>query len=183
MLGDGKMLREDYKAYNLNIVKVILSILTLNPFCLVAVFRFYSWLYKKHLIVLANMIRAVSIILFSADISPGAQIGGGLRIAHSVGIVIGDDAVIGMNAHIFQNVTIGSSSKTKNGRAMPVIGDNVSIFAGAVVIGAIQIGDNVSIGANAVVTKDFPSNVVVAGVPARIIGSVEVANSLRCMNH
>lgn len=71
---------------------------------------------------------------------------------------------IGRNFTIFQNVTVGYSNGGK-----PQIGDNVTIYSGAVVIGPIKIGDNVEIGANAVVTKDVPSNVVVAGVPAVII--------------
>jgi serine O-acetyltransferase len=51
----------------------------------------------------------------------------------------------------------------------PTIGDNVTIGAGAKVLGGINIGDNVTIGANAVVTKSLPDNVVAAGVPAKII--------------
>lgn len=175
------MIKEDYKAYGLNVFKLIVCILTLNPFCLVALYRLSNWLHTKGVKLIPNMIRALSVILFSADISPRAKLGGGLRIAHSVGIVIGYDAVIGKNAHIFQNVTIGSANEAKNDRVMPTIGDNVSFFAGSVVVGPIQIGDNCSVGANAVVTKDFPANVVIAGVPARIIGTVDVANSLKCM--
>lgn len=50
-----------------------------------------------------------------------------------------------------------------------VIGNNVMICAGSIVIGNVDIGDNVTIGAAAVVTKDVPDNCVVAGNPARII--------------
>lgn len=52
---------------------------------------------------------------------------------------------------------------------MPTIGDNVSIGAGAVLLGGIKIGNNVSIGANAGVLKDLPENVVAVGVPAKVI--------------
>ena len=52
---------------------------------------------------------------------------------------------------------------------VPTIGDSVVIFAGAKILGNIHIGDGAVIGANAVVTKDVPTNAVVAGVPARII--------------
>ena len=51
----------------------------------------------------------------------------------------------------------------------PVIGDNCFIGPGAKIFGKINIGDNVAIGANAVVNKDVPSNVTVAGVPAKIV--------------
>jgi serine O-acetyltransferase len=121
------------------------------------------------------MINAVGIALFGADIAPGAVIGGGLRIAHSVGIVIGYDVVLGSNVQIFQNVTIGSGNAERDGRVMPTIGDNVRIFAGSVTIGPIIIGKNSTIGANAVVTKDFPSDVVIAGIPGRIVGRIDRA--------
>ena len=62
-----------------------------------------------------------------------------------------------------------SNRKELNGRYMPVIGNNVSIGSGAVVVGPISIGDNVVIGANSYVDKSVPPNVVVAGCPARII--------------
>lgn len=52
---------------------------------------------------------------------------------------------------------------------MPLIGDNVSIGSGAVVVGPIIIGNNVLIGANSYVDKDLPDNAVVAGIPAKII--------------
>ena len=55
---------------------------------------------------------------------------------------------------------------------MPVIGDNVSIGSGSVVVGAINIGDNVRIGSNSYVNKDVPSNSIVAGIPAKVIKSI-----------
>ena len=51
----------------------------------------------------------------------------------------------------------------------PSIGNNVRVFAGAKIIGNVNIGDDVVVGANAVVVKDVPSHCIVAGVPARII--------------
>jgi serine O-acetyltransferase len=163
------MINKDRKAFGLSRIKAIISLFTLSPFGLVVLYRLSNWLYRKNVKLLPGIIHAVEVVLFSADISPMASIGEGFSIAHSVGIVIGYDTVIGKNAHIFQNVTIGSNNSNKNGRVMPIIGDNVNIYTGAVVIGAIEIGDNVMIGANSVVNKDCPSNVVVVGIPAKII--------------
>ena len=56
----------------------------------------------------------------------------------------------------------------KTPRGIPIIGDNVRICAGAVVLGDIIIGNNVTIGANAVVLKDVPDNCIAVGVPAVI---------------
>lgn len=176
-----KNLKKDYIANNMSILRLVASIIFANTFYLIILYRLSYWAYQRHIPLIPRLAHMFSIILFSADISPTAEIGGGLRIAHSVGIVIGGNTIIGKNVQIYQNVTIGSSDNAKDERTMPTIGDNVTLFAGSAIIGVIQIGDNVTVGANAVVTKDFPNNVVVAGVPAQIIGKVEVAHSLRCI--
>lgn len=49
------------------------------------------------------------------------------------------------------------------------MGDNVSVYTGAIVIGGIKVGNNSSIGAGSVVLKDVPENTLVVGVPARIV--------------
>lgn len=53
------------------------------------------------------------------------------------------------------------------------IGNNVFIGAGSRILYDTKIGDNVIIGTGSIITKDIPSNSVVAGVPARVIGSFE----------
>lgn len=53
------------------------------------------------------------------------------------------------------------------------IGNNVFLGYGTVVLPGVTIGDNVVVGASSVVSKDVPPNTVVAGVPARIIKSVD----------
>jgi serine O-acetyltransferase len=56
------------------------------------------------------------------------------------------------------------------GGGCPIIGDNCDIGVGAKIIGDITIADNVTIGAGAIVNKScLESNVVLAGIPARII--------------
>lgn len=58
--------------------------------------------------------------------------------------------------------------------AEPVcVGDNVLIGANAVVIEGVQIGSGSVVAAGAIVTQDVPENVVVAGVPARIIKEID----------
>ena len=54
-----------------------------------------------------------------------------------------------------------------------IIGNNVHIGINSVIMPGVTIGDNVVVGCSAVVTKDIPSNSVAAGVPARVIESIE----------
>lgn len=98
------------------------------------------------------------------------QSGGGIRFAHYSCIVINDNAKIGKNCLIYQGVTIGSNRGFKNG-GVPVIGNNVFIGPGAIIIGNVTIGDYSFIAANSVVTHDVPPNTVIAGSPAKIIGN------------
>lgn len=93
-----------------------------------------------------------------------SDIEGGLFIEHGFSTIIACKH-IGKNCWINQQVTIGYSD-IKN---KPFIGNDVSIKAGAKIIGGVTIGDDVVIGANAVVVKDIPSHSVVVGVPAKII--------------
>jgi serine O-acetyltransferase len=67
-------------------------------------------------------------------------------------------------------VTLGS----RDGLGYPTVGDGVTIYPGAVVLGAVHLGDNAVIGANAVVIGDVGSNQIVAGNPARVIGAAEL---------
>lgn len=95
------------------------------------------------------------------------QIGKGLIIWHGYSTVL--NAVrIGEDFQIWHNVTIGKKS-TSELNDKPIIGNNVSVCTGAVVIGEIRIGDNVVIGANATVVKDIPSDTVAIGTSANII--------------
>ena len=108
-------------------------------------------------------------MLFQSNIGKGT-----IFHHHGVGCVVHDNAIIGDNCHIFQNVTLGSrwTNGVLDGGA-PIVGNNVLIGAGAVILGDIKIGDNSNIGANAVVLEDVPEGCIAVGVPARIIRKKE----------
>jgi serine O-acetyltransferase len=94
-----------------------------------------------------------------------------------MGVFISNDAKIGKNAVIFQQVTIGSNQlKDSAKKGSPIIGDNVYIGSGAKIIGAVIIGDNCRIGANTVVYKDLPPNSVAVQSPTRIIQKDNLVN-------
>jgi serine O-acetyltransferase len=92
------------------------------------------------------------------------SIGPGLFIMHGDSTFVSADRV-GENCWINQQVVIGYANETD----CPTIGNNVTVYAGAKILGKVRIGDNATIGANSVVLQDVPANVTVMGVPARII--------------
>lgn len=110
---------------------------------------------------------------YSFDISYKAKIGQGFQIAHYGYIVIPGSTVIGDNCRVRPGVVIGKRDINDYTGRGSVIGSNVEFGVGSKVMGPVTIGDNVIIGANAVVTRDVPSNSVVAGIPARVIRKLE----------
>lgn len=104
-------------------------------------------------------------VVAGAHITPDSDIGGGLQIPHPNGVVIHENAVIGSNCMIMQQVTIGQLA----GPPVPRLGDRVYVGAGAKILGGVIIGDGARIGANAVVLTDVPANCTAVGIPARVI--------------
>ena len=87
---------------------------------------------------------------------------------HGDGVVIGETTIIGNDVTIYQGVTLGGTGKDI-GKRHPTIGSNVTIGAGAKVLGPITIGNNVKIGAGSIVLKDVPDNCTVVGNPGRVV--------------
>ena len=80
---------------------------------------------------------------------------------HPYGITMRDDVVFGENCRVYQNVTIGHKyidMSRSTGRI--VIGNNVILYANAIIIGDVCIGDNAVIAAGALVLEDLPANSV-----------------------
>ena len=103
---------------------------------------------------------------FACKIFKSTKIEGGLMCYHPFATVI-NAKYIGENFEFRNGLTIGN--KDNNNELLPIIGNNVTVGANVVIIGDIKIGDNVIIGAGSVVVKNVPSDVVVAGNPAKII--------------
>jgi acetyltransferase-like isoleucine patch superfamily enzyme len=102
-------------------------------------------------------------------------INSGCRFQDQAGITIGDGTLIGHNAVLVTlNHGIAPNDRRTLYPAPIVIGKNVWIGASVTIIPGVTIGDNSVIAAGAVVTKDVPENVVVGGVPAKVIKYIDV---------
>ena len=90
------------------------------------------------------------------------------------GIEVGDDVVAGQFIRFHsENHNFNDLSKLIRDQGVShkgiKIGNNCWIGAGAVFLDGAELGDGCVVGANAVITKKFPDNVVVVGIPAKVI--------------
>ena len=99
------------------------------------------------------------------DIHPGATIGKYFFIDHGTGIVVGETTIIGDSVKLYQGVTLGALSFPKNPDGTltkgiprhPVLEDNVTVYAGATILGRVTIGAGAVIGGNVWITSDVPA--------------------------
>jgi len=113
--------------------------------------------------LLGTIVKWVNGVLTGCDIAWQATIGSGVVFFHPSGVVIGPDATLGGRCRIMQHVTIGTT-----GGLSPVVGDDVFIGPGAVIVGGITVGSRSRIGANSVVLESVPEGATVSGIPARV---------------
>lgn len=130
--------------------------------------RFAHWFYKHKMFFIARLISQTARFFTLIEIHPGAQMGHGILIDHGAGVVIGETAVVGDHCTIYQGVTLGGVG-TQKGKRHPTLGSNVTVGAGAKILGSFDVGNNCNIAANAVLLKSLDQNVTAVGVPARAV--------------
>ena len=116
---------------------------------------FFHWLYSR------NSLK--SGVEFNLQ-----KLGGGIIIPHWGRIILNAHS-IGENFYVFHNVTVGNNYTS----GKPVIGNNVLVGTGSTILGDITIGYYVIIVANSLVNSVTPSNVIIAGSPAKVIKNIE----------
>jgi serine O-acetyltransferase len=105
---------------------------------------------------------------YGIELPYSAWVGRRVVVEHQGCIVVHGNSVIGDDSIIRQGVTLGLKNIDRPNEA-PIVGNRVSIGAGAKILGSVRIGDEANIGANAVVLKDVPDGATAVGVPAKII--------------
>lgn len=111
-----------------------------------------------------------AIIMMGAVINIGAIIGEGTMI--DMNVVVGGRGTIGKNCHIGAGAVIAGVIEPPS--ATPVIvEDHVVVGANAVLLEGVRVGKGSVVAAGAVVVDDVPENVVVAGIPARVIKQID----------
>lgn len=119
-------------------------------------------LYLLKVPVIPRIISEMAHSTTGIDIHPGADIGEDFFIDHGTGVVIGETCIIGRSCRLYQGVTLGALSFPKNADGTltkgiprhPVLRDNVTVYAGATILGRITIGEGAVIGGNVWLTQD-----------------------------
>lgn len=139
--------------------------------------RFASFLYRIHLKLLARIVSQVSKFFTGIEIHPAAKIYPGVFIDHGSGVVIGETAEVHAGTVIYQGATLGGNGK-EHGKRHPTLMENVTVSAGAKILGGFTVGAGAKIGAGAVVLKEVPPHATVVGVP----GGSSASTAKRCAN-
>jgi serine O-acetyltransferase len=124
--------------------------------------------------LLPRIISEYSHSITGIDIHPGASIGERFFIDHGTGVVIGETSIIGKNVRLYQGVTLGAKSfpLDKDGKPVkgiprhPIVEDDVTIYAGATVLGRVTVGKGSTVGSNVWLTSDVPVGTKVSQVVA-----------------
>jgi serine O-acetyltransferase len=130
-------------------------------------------LYQLGVPLLPRIINEQAHSVTGIDIHPGATIGPSFFIDHGTGVVIGETSVIGTGVRLYQGVTLGAKSfpLDADGRPVkgiarhPIVEDDVTIYAGATILGRIRIGKGSVIGGNVWVVRSVPPGSKVLQTP------------------
>lgn len=142
-------------------------ILAYPGFYAITIYRIAHELYRLQVPMLPRIMSERAHSRTGIDIHPGADVGAYFFIDHGTGIVVGETTVIGEHVKLYQGVTLGAVS-TRAGQGLrgqkrhPTIGDRVTLYACASVLGDTVIGSDCTIGSNVFITRDIPANTTVS---------------------
>jgi serine O-acetyltransferase len=120
--------------------------------------------------IIPKLIAMGLFVVFGVEFAAQCKIAPGLYLPHPQGTILGA-AVIGRNALIFQQVTLGAKQLDNRFDILlrPHLGDNITVGAGARILGGIKVGSGATIGANAVITKDVPDGATMVSAGSRML--------------
>jgi serine O-acetyltransferase len=133
-------------------------------------YRFSYYFYHNNHYLMARFFYTINLMLFGIDIAPHSRLGSHLYIPHPVSIILAGNT--GNFCTFFAHSGIGGGIEEVDigaGVGLPILGNYVTVSAGAKVLGPVFIGDNSEIGALSLAMTDVPKNSVMVGVPGKVI--------------
>jgi len=157
----------------------------------IAVQRMAHLLYRRHVALIPRIMTEWAHNKTGIDIHPGATIGPSFFIDHGTGVVVGETSVIGRRVKIYQGVTLGAKSfpKDAKGRVVkgikrhPNIEDDVTIYAGATILGDVTIGQGSIIGGNVWLLDSVPAHTMVYQEGGKTLMKSAAADHGRMIGH
>lgn len=130
----------------------------------IAIYRVAHWLHENDVPLVPRIMTEYAHGQTGIDIHPGVEIGESFFIDHGTGVVIGETTVIGNRVRLYQGVTLGALSLSKeecpllrDKKRHPTIEDDVIIYANATILGGTTvIGARSVIGGNVWLTESVP---------------------------
>lgn len=130
----------------------------------VIVHRIAHLIYSEKVPLIPRIMSEHAHSITGIDIHPGARIGESFFIDHGTGVVIGETSVIGNRVRIYQGVTLGALSLSKDEveqlrsvKRHPTIEDDVIVYSGVTILGGdTVIGARSVIGGNVWITSSVP---------------------------
>ena len=131
--------------------------------------------HKRRLTLIARLLKTLNFVLFKAILPYEADIQKDIQLEHyGLGVVIHPNVTIGHRVKIYHHVTLAAETWVGSEHRL-IIGDDVLIGAGAIVVGrsnqTLTVGDGARIGAGAVVTGNVAPGQTMVGSPARPLKS------------
>ena len=134
-------------------------------FYAIAIYRLSHELYLLDMLLFSRLMSEYAHQITGTDIHAGATIASPFFIDHATGIVIGETTVIEKNVKLYQGVTLGAlsvSKEMKNSKRHPTVEKNVCIYANATILGGETIiGKDSVIGGNTWITRSIPEKSLV----------------------
>ncbi len=133
-------------------------------------------LYHEEVPLIPRMMTEYAHRMTGIDIHPGAHLDRGVFIDHGTGVVIGETCEIGDGVKIYQGVTLGALSFPKDAcgkiikgaKRHPSIRRNVTIYAGATILGPVEIGEGSVIGGNVWLTESVAPGTRISIAPPEL---------------
>lgn len=130
----------------------------------ITVYRVAHKLHQLKVPLLPRMMTEYAHSFTGIDIHPGARIGNSFFIDHGTGVVVGETTVIGDRVRLYQGVTLGALSLSKdltddfrNKKRHPTIEEDVIIYSNATILGGeTVVGARSIIGGNVWITESVP---------------------------
>ena len=169
---DKERLRACCQKLGLPVKSVTLS----TAYICVFLYRLSRYMYVRDHRLVARFIWQLNMFLTGADISPICDLGEGLLVVHPVAVTIVGSAGDRLTVEGLGGMGGGMDlTDIGAGPGLPVLGDDVTMAHGSMVLGPVRLGNQVHIGSGCTVVKDVPDNaqVLVHKIRVRSTGQVE----------